>query len=127
MMKSCKAHRNTQRILGGIEILDQTLATISPTAQLPTKFAQSIVSLHSIFKPNTSAYEKTITSIQTTITLAQVGLLVTLILAPEMTWIFTALTVCDLLYQGILLSGWAIAETNKKEFVENATRYSEVV
>jgi len=67
---SSAPHRNAERGNGVTEILGSTLESLSPAASIPTKLAQTGISLFSIFRTDVHASEKIVHALQAGISAA---------------------------------------------------------
>ena len=115
--ESSKAQRNSLRVQSGAEIAGNAVAILSPAAKIPCKVAQSVASFYSFFSKETTPFEKGIGLTQGLISVAQVALLgyvyAQKLKCPDES-VCTALMLCDLVYEGILLSNLFVSEINKK-------------
>lgn len=113
---SSTGHRNTQRLNAGLQISTDFLQPFGP-AVITTKAAQTLVSAHAVLREDTHNAEKLLHGLQALLALSQVGLAITLYAqnnsCSEMNPLCKAAYICELVYQGILLTGWGASELSK--------------
>ncbi|WP_298624265.1 hypothetical protein [uncultured Legionella sp.] len=122
---SSTGHRNAERINAGTEVIGSSLETFSPAGEIPTKLAQSITSLYSLFRADTVLPEKAIHLVQFGISSAQLGLAITLLFNGSIctatdTEVCKAIFLLQLLYRGTLMVGWIPSEFSKQPYEEPA-------
>ncbi|HAT6979306.1 TPA: hypothetical protein GDD45_12910 [Legionella pneumophila] len=121
---SSAGHRNAQRTNAASEVLGTTLETFDPAASIPTKLAQTLISIYSLFRFDTHVSEKLIHLLQGSIAATQMGLGIALLFTGTECEEYTDADLCkaifllQLLYRGTLLVGWAPSEFSKDPYVE---------
>ncbi|WP_019215756.1 hypothetical protein [Legionella tunisiensis] len=115
---STAGHRNAQRSNAVTQIVGQGLESFSPAAIIPSKFAQSLISFYALFRHDTHVSEKLVHTIQLLLAGAHTGLAIALLFQEgdcnDLTSnICKAVSLCELLYQGTLIVGWAPSELSK--------------
>lgn len=121
---STPGHRNAQRANAGSEVLGTTLETFDPAASIPTKLAQTLISIYSLFRFDTHVSEKLIHLLQGSIAATQMGLGIALLFTGTECEEYTDADLCkaifllQLLYRGTLLVGWAPSEFSKDPYAE---------
>ncbi|AOW51798.1 TPA: hypothetical protein ACT9LC_000270 [Legionella pneumophila] len=121
---STPGHRNAQRANAGSEVLGTTLETFDPAASIPTKLAQTLISIYSLFRFDTHVSEKLIHLLQGSIAATQMGLGIALLFTGTECEEYTDADLCkaifllQLLYRGTLLAGWAPSEFSKDPYAE---------
>jgi hypothetical protein len=120
--RSSTGHRNAQRINAGSEIISTSLSQFTPAAVIPTKIAQVLTSTYSLFRTDTNVPEKVIHFLEAGISATQVGLAITLLFQSQNCKategsICQAIFLTELLYSGILLTGWIPSEFVKDPFI----------
>lgn len=124
---SSAPHRNAERGNGVTEILGSTLESLSPAASIPTKLAQTGISLFSIFRTDVHASEKIVHALQAGISAAQMGISIALLFQGTLcddshgTQLCKAAFLLQLLYKGTLIAGWAPSEFTKDPYSEGIT------
>jgi len=116
---STPAHRNTERTLAVTEIAGGALESLSPVIMIPQKVTQTCLSLYSIFRRDVKISEKAIHGLQGAIAAAQLGLAITLFFnsntcEDDSEVLCKAAFLCQLVYKGVLLTGWAPSEVSKE-------------
>ena len=115
---STRHHRQVQRANGMSQVLGSALSEVSVAAIIPSKMAQTLFSGLAFFTPKLHPIERATHSVQASLALAQ------LVLVIMLTWrgedcqnknenLCKLLIILDLLYQGTLLVGWIPAEALK--------------
>lgn len=122
---SSTGHRNAQRTNAVTQIAGQGLESLSSVATIPTKFAQFLISGYALFRHDTHVSEKVIHTIQLLLAGAHTGLAIALLFqegdCDELTSnVCKAVSLCELLYQGTLIVGWAPSELSKDPPAEPA-------
>lgn len=118
---SSREHRKAQRANGGTEVLGQTISTISLVAALPPKVAQTFISGRAcFFSPTLKPTERFAHGCQSLLTLTQVAIIIALYYQNETcedsnAALCKTLSLCDLIYAGILLLNWGHSEINKNQ------------
>ncbi|HHT9952736.1 TPA: hypothetical protein ACT9K3_002603 [Legionella pneumophila] len=121
---STPGHRNAQRANAGSEVLGTTLETFDPAASIPTKLAQTLISIYSLFRFDTHVSEKLIHLLLGSIAATQMGLGIALLFTGTECEEYTDADLCkaifllQLLYRGTLLVGWAPSEFSKDPYAE---------
>lgn len=117
--KSTKPYRDVQRATAMSEVLSGAISKVSPTAQIPIKFSQALMSGFSFFNQDLKPQERLVQGTQWLISTIQVTLLIALfITGKEAIVAFSLLArliiLTEMLYQGVLLVGWAPSELSKE-------------
>lgn len=122
MFKSTKASRDRQRVNAFASAADNALLRANPIARIPSKTAQFFSGVSAMFNPNVKRCEKAWHAAQSALALAQLGLIMAIEFdsgsCEKNTSLCQALMICDLVYQGLLLSGFGVSES-MKELPEN--------
>ncbi len=118
---STTGQRNTQRAMAAAEITGTTLATFTPVAVIPTKVAQTCLSIYSLFRTDLKADEKAVQVLQGSIAAAQLGLAITMLFtaqacATDTTGLCEGVLLTQLLYNGVMLTGWIPSEFSKEPY-----------
>lgn len=118
---STTAHRNTQRTLAVTEIAGGALESLNPIIVIPQKVTQTCLSIYSLFRQDVKLSEKAIHGLQGAIAAVQVGLAITLFFDSdtcenESEVLCKAAFLCQLVYKGVLLTGWAPSEVSKEPY-----------
>lgn len=112
--KSTKVNRAAQRVNAVSEIAGVALSNASPLAAVPARIAQAGVSAVSLFHPRPKPIEKVLHGFQALLSLAQAGLLIAMHYVDEdcdlSSTVCKSLLLCELMYQGVLLTGWGLSE-----------------
>ena len=111
--KSTKQARNFSRVSVAAALADGSLGTFSHMARIPTKTAQVVSGLACIFCSDTKAAEKAFAVAETVVSVVQMGFIVTAEFSED-EWALQALSLCDLLYQGLLMSRFSAGEISKE-------------
>lgn len=118
---SSTGHRNAQRTNVASEIVGSSLETFTPAGAIPTKLAQTVTSIYSLFRADTHVPEKGVHFLQGCISAAQVGLAITMLFQAAActttdTDLCKAILLLQLLYRGTLLIGWIPSEFSKDPY-----------
>lgn len=113
---SSAGHRNTQRLNAGLQISSGVLQNTAP-AIITIKVAQTLVSAHAVLRKDTHNEEKLLHAGLALLSLAQVALGIALYVQDDECILMDALCksayICELVYQGALLTGWVASEASK--------------
>lgn len=120
---STTGQRNTQRAMAATEIAGTTLSTITPIAALPTKVAQTCLSVYSLFRTDLKFGEKVVQVLQGSIAAAQIGLAITMLFTAQScstddSDLCKGVLLTQLLYNGVMLTGWIPSEFSKEPYTE---------
>lgn len=122
---SSQAHRNAERSNAFTEVIGASITLATPAGIIPTKLAQAMVSVYTVFRADTHISEKLIHGLQGLIALTQLGLAATLVVGNQTcedeqanASICKAAFLCQLLYSGALAVAWAPSEFYKDPYTE---------
>ncbi|RMX22045.1 hypothetical protein EAS68_00505 [Legionella jordanis] len=112
---STSCHRKTERSNAVTEIVGQSLGNINPTAVIPTKLAQGLISGYGFFAKDTGGKEKIIHCMQASLSFSYLGVAIALFFQSGECEdlsdnLCKSLFLLDLLYKGTLLVGWIPSE-----------------
>ncbi|MDI9818980.1 MULTISPECIES: hypothetical protein [unclassified Legionella] len=128
---SSSGHRNAQRSNAVAEVVGEGVESFNPAALIPSKFAQSLISLHGVFRSDTHASEKGIHCLQFSIAAAHTGLLIASLFLRSGACddlnkeLCMAIFLMNLLYKGTLLVGWIPSEMSKDSQAQAAATDNE--
>ncbi len=116
---SSSAQRNVQRTIAVTEIAGNMLESVSPVVVIPKKVAQTCLSLYTLFRCDVKLSEKAIQGLQGSIAAAQLGLAITLFFnsntcEDDSEILCKAALLCQMIYSGVLLTGWVPSEVSKE-------------
>lgn len=119
--RSTTGHRNAQRGNGISELVNVTFSSFNPIAVIPGKLAQTGISFFSMTRRETKSSERFIHVLQGSISLIQMILAMILYLdgnecSDTTHQLCKAVILCDLLYRGTLIVGWAPGECSKESY-----------
>jgi hypothetical protein len=125
-IKSTKLNRDTQRANAMFEVIGAGISKVSLPAQIPIKFAQMLITGSSFFNKDIKPHEKLTQGVQCLLATAQTALMIALfVTGKEVVVAFSLvsrlLMLAEMLYQGVLLVGWAPAELSKEDIAQPAT------
>ncbi|WED44312.1 hypothetical protein [Legionella cardiaca] len=124
---SSSSHRNAQRGNAMAEVVGEGLEMFNPVAVVPSRVAQVLISGYQFFRLDIQGCERAAHLLQAAISATHMGLVITLFfqsgecdaaLAGDLC---KAIFLCNLLYKGTLLVGWAPSEM----YQEPASRAAE--
>lgn len=121
---STKINRDTNRINGIINVFNDTVSSYSYNAIIPGKIIQSLNSTRSVIISDTNYFEKIMHFMQILVAITQLGLGITILLRSESCSnnnkeICKAISLCNLIYKGLLLTGWVPGELYKQPYNDN--------
>lgn len=124
---STTGQRNTQRAMAATEITGTTLSSFTPVAVIPTKVAQTCLSAYSLFRTDLKLSEKMLHVLQGSIAAAQIGLAITMLFTAEScstddTGLCQGVLLTQLIYNGVMLTGWIPSEFSKEPYTEQTTQ-----
>lgn len=116
---STPAQRNTQRTIAVTEIAGSALESLNPVLVIPQKITQTCLSLYTVFRRDVKHSERGVQLLQGSIAAAQLGLAITLFFnsntcEDETEILCKAALFCQLVYKGVLLTGWVPSEVSKE-------------
>jgi hypothetical protein len=115
---STPPHRNTQRTNAVAEIAGSLVEPLNPLLVIPSKVTQTCLSVYTIFRRDVKLGEKGVHLLQGSIAAAQLGLAITLFFnsktcEDDTETLCKAALFCQLVYKGVLLTGWVPSEVSK--------------
>ena len=124
--QSTKKHRMTQRINVGLEVLSSASKSLYASSSIPMKVSQCAVSSYSFFTNNLNKSERVVQLLLAFMALGQTAFIAVMAFEDKdndekCDSLCTAAMISELIYQGLLVSSYAIAEARKSQIRQTQT------
>jgi ABC-type uncharacterized transport system permease subunit len=114
----------TQRINVGLEVLSSASKSLYASSSIPMKVSQCAVSSYSFFTNNLNKSERVVQLLLTFMALGQTAFVAVMAFEEndkKCDSLCTAAMISELIYQGLLVSSYAIAEARKSQIRQTQT------